>query len=209
MCARTSHPLRVAVDGRPASGKTTLANELAHLLGDRGCHVIQATIDEFMYPKALRYRRGIDSPEACYEDSFDFDALHRALLNPLGPGGSRRFQQATYDRRADRVLPLRMTTTAPVNAVLLFDGVFLMRPELNDSWDVRILVTASFDETLKRARLRDAVSLGSVERVEERFRTRYLPSQARYFDSVRPTEVADIILVNDAPAQPAWVIRSR
>lgn len=84
---RTPHPVRVAVDGRPASGKTTLADELADLLKGQARPVIRATIDEFMHPKALRYRRGVDSPEGCYHDSFDFDALHRVLLDPLGPRG--------------------------------------------------------------------------------------------------------------------------
>lgn len=103
----TPHPVRVAVDGRPASGKTTLANELGDLLSARGRHVIRATIDEFMYPKAMRYRRGVDSPEGCYHDSLDFDALHGALLDPLGPGGSRTYRTATYDRDTDRVVALR------------------------------------------------------------------------------------------------------
>ena len=204
-----SRPVRVAVDGRPASGKTTLADELRVRLGSRGRPVIRATIDEFMFPKVVRYRRGIDSADGCYHDSFDFHALHRGLLDPLGPGGDRRFQAATYDREADRVLPLSPTATAPAEAVLLFDGVFLMRPELNGDWDLRILVLTSFMETLRRARLRDSEALGSAERVEERFRVRYLPSQEHYFDTVRPTDIADVVVHNEDPDRPAWEIRSR
>src|ERR1700727_2777026 len=41
--ATPSHPLRVAVDGGPAAGKTTLADELARLLRTRGRQVIRAT----------------------------------------------------------------------------------------------------------------------------------------------------------------------
>ena len=204
----TPHPVRVAVDGRPASGKTTLASELGDLLSERGRYVIRATIDEFMYPKAMRYRRGADSPEGCYDDSFDFGALHRALLDPLGPGGSRTYQTATYNRETDRVVA-QPAETAPVDAVLLFDGVFLMRPELNSSWDVRVLVSTSFEESLSRARLRDVISLGSVGRVEERFRTRYLPSQAHYSESVMPDNIADVIVENENPHWPSWAIRSR
>jgi uridine kinase len=205
---QTPHPVRVAVDGRPASGKTTLADELGIILGDRGRRVIRATIDEFLFPKAVRYRRGIDSPDGCYDDSFDFDALHRALLDPLGPRGDRAFQTSTYDREGDRVLVLSPTATAPGDAVLLFDGVFLMRPELNDDWDLRILVLTSFDETLRRARRRDSKSLGSIERVEERFRVRYGPSQEHYFETIRPTDIADVVLHNEDPDRPAWEIRS-
>jgi uridine kinase len=153
-----------------------------------------------------RYRRGEDSPEGCYHDSFDFDALHRVLLDPLGPDGDRRFQQAVYDRDTDTALSPPVTTAA-ADAVLLFDGVFLLRPELIDRWDVRIFVAAAFEETLARARIRDLAPLGSAARVEQRFRNRYLPSQQHYFDTVRPTDLADIVVRNDEPDRPAWEVR--
>jgi uridine kinase len=43
----TSRPLRVAVDGPPAAGKTTLADELALLLRTRGREVIRASTESF------------------------------------------------------------------------------------------------------------------------------------------------------------------
>jgi hypothetical protein len=52
-------------------------------------------------------------------------------------------------------------TAAPVDAVLIFEGVFLMRPELIDRWDLRIFVSAAFEETVARARSRDAVRNGT------------------------------------------------
>jgi len=48
---------------------------------------------------------------------------------------------------------------------------------------------------------------GSAARVEQRFHNRYLPSQQHYFDTVRPTDLADIIVHNDKPQQPAWEAR--
>lgn len=47
---RVTHPARVAIDGPPASGKTTLANELAVVLRAQGRDVIRATIDDFLFP---------------------------------------------------------------------------------------------------------------------------------------------------------------
>src|ERR1700748_2018999 len=85
----TSHPLRVAVDGPPAAGKTTLADELALLLSSRGREVIRASTESFHLPRARRYRRGEFSPEANYHDSFDYGTLRRVLLHPLGPNGDR------------------------------------------------------------------------------------------------------------------------
>ena len=198
-----AHPTRVAIDGPPAAGKTTLGDELAVALRARGRVVIRASIEGFLLPRLQRYRRGEYSAEACYHDSFDFDALHRVLLDPLGPGGDRRFQPAIYDYRTDSVLS-QPITTAPAHAVLLFDGVFLLRPGLIDRWDLRIYVSAAFEETLDRARTRDLALFGSASEVERRHRDRYIPAQQLYFDTARPTDRADIIVHNDEPQQPAW-----
>jgi uridine kinase len=203
-----AHPVRVAIDGPPAAGKTTLADEVASVLRSRGRVVIRSSIEGFLFPRAQRYRRGEDSPEGCYHDSFDFDALHRLLLDPLGPDGDRRFQPAVYDRDADIALSPPVETAA-ADAVLLFDGVFLLRAELIHRWDLCIFVSAAFEQTLTRARIRDLAPLGSAARVEQRFRNRYLPSQQHYVDTVRPTDVADIVVHNDEPERPAWEVRPR
>src|SRR5687767_5811224 len=149
-----THPTRVAVDGPPAAGKTTLADELAVVLRAQGRDVIRATIDDFLFPRAQRYPRGKYSAEGCYFDTHDYDALNRVLLDPLGPGGDRRFQHAVYDRTADTVLSPPVAA-APAGAVLLFDGVFLMRPELMDRWDLRIFVSVALEDTVERAVIRE------------------------------------------------------
>ena len=201
-----AHPTRVAVDGPPAAGKTTLADELAVVLRAQGRHVIRATIEGFLFPKAQRYRRGEYSPEACYLDNHDYDALNRVLLDPLGPGGDRRFQHAVYDRTTDTALS-PPASTAPADAVLVFDGVFLLRPELIDRWDLRIFVSTAFEETVDRAVTREQGVLSAAD-VERRWRERYIPSQQFYFATVRPTDHADIVVHNDKTQQPAWEART-
>ena len=96
-----AHPVRVAVDGPPAAGKTTLADELAVVLRARDREVIRASTESFHLPRAQRYRRGEFSPEANYHDSFDYDTLRRVLLDPLGPDGDRRYQAAVYNWHTD------------------------------------------------------------------------------------------------------------
>ena len=200
-----THPTRVAVDGSPAAGKTTLADELAVVLRAKGREVIRATIEGFLFPEAQRYRRGEYSPEGCYFDNHDYDALNRVLLDPLGPGGDRRFQHAVYDRTTDTAQSLP-PSTAPADAVLVFDGVFLLRPELIDRWDLRIFVSTAFEATVDRALIREQGVLSAAD-VERRWRERYIPSQQFYFATVRPTDHADIVVRNDDLQQPAWASR--
>lgn len=201
------HPTRVAVDGPPAAGKTMLADELAVVLRERGRDVIRATIDDFLFPRAQRYPRGEYSAEGCYFDAHDREALNRVLLDPLGPGGDRRFRSAVYDGTTDTALSPRVTTAA-TDAVLVFDGVFLMRPELIDRWELRVFVSTTPEKTVERAIVRERRASSRAE-VERRWRERYLPSQEFYFTTVRPTDHADIVVHNDEPQQPAWTVRTR
>jgi uridine kinase len=201
-----AHPVRVAIDGIPGAGKTTLADELAAVLRAQGREVVRATIEDFLNPRSVRHPWG-DSAEGWYNHSTDLDALRRVLLDPLGPGGDRKIQRAVYDKAAD-IAVSAPATTAAANAVLLFDGVFLLRKELSELWELRIFVSADFEKALNRSRIRDQTPLMSADEVEQRYRRRYIPSQQFYFETARPAEHADIIVYNDEPLQPTWQART-
>ncbi len=203
------HPVRIGIDGVDAAGKTTLADELGDELARRmraqGRPVIRASIDHFFNPSSIRKRRGPLSPEGFYRDSFNLGELIAVLLSPLGPGGTRRYRTAIFDLRNDQVVDSAIVV-APSNAVLVFDGVFLHRPELCGHWDFSIFLRVDFATALKRAMVRDSW-IGSAEAVEHRYRTRYLPGQQLYFDECGPERVADLVIDNNDPANPA-IIRS-
>ncbi|WP_419993157.1 cytidylate kinase family protein [Streptomyces boninensis] len=190
-----THPTRVAIDGPPAAGKTTLADQLAVVLRAQGRDVIRATVDDFLFPRARRYRRGEYSAEGCYFDTHDTVSLKRALLDPLGPGGDRRIQRTVYDRTTDTVLSPPVTT-APTDAVLVFDGVFLLRPELIDRWDLSVFVSTALEKTVERAVIREG-GVSAPAAVERRWRERYLPAQQLYFAAARPADHADFVVHND------------
>jgi uridine kinase len=195
------HPIRVAIDGVDGAGKTTLADELVQRVEAKKRPVIRASIDDFHRPRADRYRRGPDSPEGYYFDSFDYDALRTSLLNPLGPGGSRRYRCAIFDWRTDSPV-ITPDSEAPVDAVLLFDGIFCQRPELVDAWDLRIFLDVGFNETLRRMMVRDQARTTSVEEMERQHWTRYVPGQRLYLAAARPHKQAHIVIDNTDPTRP-------
>ena len=96
---------------------------------------------------------------------------------------------------------------APPNAVLLVDGVFLLRPELFEHWDYRIFVDVAFDTAVQRASVRDQDHLGAAEQVRARYWRRYVPGQHLYLDTVHPRERADVLIDNNDPADPQLVVR--
>ena len=195
------HPIRVAIDGVDAAGKTTLAQELVGPLQAHGRPVIRVSIDGFHNPARIRHSRGSTSPEGYYYDSFDYRRLTESLLAPLGPGGSRQYRSGIFDYRTDLDVqsPIRV---ADENAVLLFDGVFLLRPELMEYWDFTVFVEAAFETTLARAVQRDAALLGSVEEVRNRYDLRYIPGQKLYLSKCRPKDRVTVVIDNNDPLNP-------
>lgn len=196
---RCQHPTRVAIDGVDAAGKTTLADELAAVVKLLGRPVIRASIDGFHNEREVRRRRGSMSPEGYFNDSFDYSALLDALLRPLGPGGSRAFRRAVFDYRTNTPVATKVEEAA-ANAVLLFDGVFLLRQELRQHFDFSIFVRADFAVTVGRAEQRDVQLFGSVDEVRRRYIERYVPGQRLYLDADRPEFAASIVLDNNDPA---------
>jgi len=201
---RLEHPTRVAIDGVDGSGKTTLADELVEPLRQAGRAVIRASVDGFHNPRAVRYTRGPDSPEGYFLDSFDYAALQRELLDPLGPAGNASFRTAAFDYRVDRpVEPTRQV--APRDAVLLFDGVFLSRPELRASWDLTIWLDVPFEITIERAVARDARGGGDAAITRGKYEGRYVPGQRLYLDGCRPRDRANIVVDNSVFDRPRIV----
>jgi len=181
--------LKVGIDGVDGAGKTTLADRLGEVLQARGARVIRASIDGFHNPRALRYARGKTSPEGFYKDSYDLEALKRELLDPLGPRGSGRIRRAIFDHRTDQALDMP-AESAGRSGVLVFDGIFLHRPELRMQWDLSIFLDVPFAQSYSRMATRD----GSDPDPEAATNRRYFLGQSVYLKAVAPQRLAHIVV---------------
>jgi uridine kinase len=189
----TDHPLKVAIDGIDAAGKTYFSKELKKILENKGYNVIQASIDGFHNPRKIRYRRGRNNPEGYYHDSFNYSTLKGYLLNPLQPNGNRIYKTRVFDYQKDACFNTEFET-AQEDAILLFDGVFLLRPDLYHMWDLSIFLDISFEESLKRGVKRDE---GNKVDITKLYTTRYIPGQKLYFNEANPSKIADIVIRNN------------
>lgn len=197
VCAvRRPHPGRVAIEGRSAAGKSTLADEIADAVRARGRAVLRASIDDFHRPgHTFRPQRGEWTPRSYYDDGYDYDAFVDLLLRPLGPGGSLRCRPALFDAYHDRWFPEEWHDVG-LDTVAIVDGVFLLRPELTSHWDTVVWLDIDMETMVERARRRDVAWVGSADAVEERYRRHWVPTHELYERLAAPRERADVVVDN-------------
>ena len=196
------------MDGRSGAGKSTFADELAVRLASRGRSTLRSTTDSFHRPRAERLRRGPTSGDGYYLDSHQVDVIVDELLTPFAHGGPR-VRTAAFDEPSDA----RVEVVSDVDpaAVLVFDGLFLQRPELGGHWDVVIFLDADArreqdwldfllgdlpDDVAERAVTIDA-------RLGQARWPRYRDGWRVYVDAVRPASSATVVIDNNDVRAPA------
>jgi uridine kinase len=183
--------VRVAVDGPDGAGKTRFADALAEVMRTEGRSVLRVSVDGFHQPRTLRYRRGRDSPEGFWLDSYDYQRFRDDVLDPFGPGGSRRYRAAAHDVATDSSLTSAVQVAEP-GSVLVVDGIFLHRDEIVDAWDLSVFLDAPFTETARRMAERD----GTDPDPEHPRTRRYVEGQRLYYAACQPQQRADILIDN-------------
>lgn len=162
----------VAVDGMDGAGKTVFADELGRELAERGRPVRRASIDDFLHPPDVRYRRGRWSPAGFWLDSYDYAAFEAQVLEPF--------------------------CREPTGAVLVVDGIFLHRDELIRHWDFSVFLDVSVETAYARMSTRDGVPASPAHPANRR----YVEGQRRYFSACQPWTRASMIINNDHVSAP-------
>lgn len=128
----------VAVDGGRIGG-VGFANDLAEVFREAGSDTFRASLDAFHTSRAYRTRLGRETPLGYYRDAYDYVTLRRVLLDPFRLGGSAGFQTAAFDEVRDQPVEARWLT-AGMDAVLVIDGEFPLRPSLRREWNASVLL---------------------------------------------------------------------
>lgn len=176
----------VAIDGIDGAGATHFADDLAMVLVATGRSVFRASLDDFHRSRAERHARGADSPEGYYRDSFDYSTFRRVLLEPFRLGGSTAFVTAAFDHRRDAAIPAKWRT-GPQDAILIVDGVFLLRSELAGLWNFTVWIDVPREIAEQRMIDRD----GPIEDAQ-----RYRGGQELYLAEANPRAAASVIIDN-------------
>lgn len=191
--------LRVGIDGLTAAGKTSFGHELAQQISARGRPVLRASLDDFKRPWRDRHLYDRESGEGYYRNAFDYDAVVSLLLQPAGPDGSGDCVLCSIDPLT-QIEHRDVVAVAAADTVLIVDGVFAFRPQINGFWDFRIWLDVDEDTSVRRGTHRDQDWAGA--QAEAVHRDRYLMAERLYLAEVDPLRLVDVVVDNTLFDQP-------
>jgi uridine kinase len=190
----------LAIDGPDGSGKSTLAHHVAQTCRSWGRPVLRIDVDDFLQPRRIRYRRGNDSPEGFVEDTFDYMAMRRLVLEPL-ENGHRRIVRRIYDTETDTPVD-SPAEQVPDGAIVVVDGCLLLRTALRSYWTLGVLLEVAEDQEVRGAAEPGPGAAAGADGLRAKHRTRRSRGFALYLERDDPAAVADIIIDNTNVRRP-------
>lgn len=187
--------LIVGIDGLGGAGKSTVSDALPELLGGNNCKVILLHIDDFIHPRKVRYNENFPEWECYYNLQWRYDYLLERVIKPIRSGGDFACEVELYDKENDSYFSVPLC--APVGSIVIIEGVFLQRPELEGVFDYMIYIDVSEEERLARVLERDGY-IGDKSQIKAKYDGRYFPAERHYVKTCAPAEGADLVVRNPA-----------
>ncbi|MEU2998153.1 uridine kinase [Streptomyces sp. NPDC006995] len=192
----------VGIDGFTTAGKTSFGHELAARMAESGRPVLRATLDDFKNPWKDRHLYDRESGEGYYRNAYDYASAKRLLLDPARSPEAASCALCSIDPLTQETHAADTTPLAP-DSVLIVDGVFAFRPEIDAYWDVRIWMDVDAELSVRRGAERDQDWAGPD--AEAIHRDRYLVAERLYLDEVDPLPRMDVIVDNTDFARPRLI----
>lgn len=165
--------LIIAIDGRCAAGKTTLAAYLRQELFGNLIHM-----DDFFLRPEQRTPERMKEPGG----NVDYERVLQEILLPLRQ--ERTFSYRPYNCHTQAMADEITVTPLALNFI---EGAYACHPALRDYYDYRIFLTVNPDEQYKRIMSRN----GEHEAVQ--FKEKWIPLEEQYFSFHKVPECCDVI----------------
>ncbi len=169
--ARGGRRLILAIDGRSAAGKSTLAGKLKESLDAERLPAALFHMDDFFLPPEKRSAERLALPG----ENVDHERFLEEVLLPLKQG--KPFSYRAYDCRRNALLP-PVFVTPTATAIALVEGSYACHPSLMPFYDLSVFLDIS--PAAQRARL----IARETEESARRFFSRWIPLEERYFSSL-------------------------
>ncbi|KNF09282.1 uridine kinase [Gottschalkia purinilytica] len=175
------------------SGKTTLAKELIKEIKKSLYEPVVLHIDDFIYPKNIRYNKNYDDWYCYYYLQWRYRYLIDGVLQPIKNGDKKLEKKLEiYDKDKDNYKLLTFKYMNE-NTILIIEGIFLQRPELKDFFDYIIYIDIPKKTRMKRVLDRDKY-IGNESDIIHKYKNRYFPAEDRYEIECFPKQNADLVI---------------
>lgn len=162
----------VAIDGRCAAGKTTLAQALHRRYGYPAVHM-----DDFFLRPSQRTEERLAEPGG----NVDWERFLEEVIP--GASGGEAFSYRPYDCGRGE---LSGRVEIPPCRVLVAEGAYACHPMLREHYDLRIFLDVASDEQQRRILRREG------EKRAEIFRTRWIPLEECYIGAFHADKTCDL-----------------
>jgi uridine kinase len=169
----------VAISGPDCAGKSTIAVDVVRRLESKSVEAAAISIDDYLVPRAQR--DGLpDEGTDCYERAFDYARLRKTVA------GVKHVSTGSRSRNAPS------PPSPPDAPLIVVEGVFLLRRDLIDLWDLTVWLDADEETIVSRAAVRDAAYFGGPSEARRVYLTRLLPAQAFHRQTDSPEARASL-----------------
>lgn len=165
-------PMLIAIDGRCAAGKTTLA---AWLQEKTGCNVIH--MDHFFLQPVQRTKQRMQEPGG----NVDYERVRKEVMLPLKQG-----KPFSYQRFDCAKMEMSEHVQIEPNAITIVEGSYSCHPSLWEFYDMRVFLDVDLQEQLRRICCRNGTEALAA------FRDRWIPLEERYFSAFQIRERCDL-----------------
>lgn len=164
----------IAIDGRAASGKTTLSGKLSRILG---AEIIR--MDDFFLPPSCR------TPERLAEagGNIHYERFCDEVLPKVKEKNA--FSYGVFDCGIMEISGKREIVGSEWRIV---EGSYSHHPRFGEYADLRVFCSVSKEEQMRRILVRNG------EKWAEIFRERWIPMEEKYFEVFKIRESADILM---------------
>lgn len=169
--------LLIGIDGCGGSGKSTFAHKLKEALSN-------ATIvrkDDFYLPSSSIVN--VHPSKKPIGADFDWQRLLNQVLEPIKDQKNGHYQR--YDWETDKLAEWH---AVPVDSIVIIEGVYSIRQELDDKYDFKVWVDCPREIRLSRGLERDGEGARGI------WENNWMISEDIYVETHKPFNRADLVV---------------
>jgi len=181
----------IGIDGLGGAGKSTITELLHKKFSEENYSITVLHIDDFIHQKAIRYNDNYDEWKCYYDLQWRYDYLISEVIKPIKCGGDFNGKIELYDKDNDTYY--LSETNIPVGSIVIVEGVFLQREELDGLFDYMIYIDIPEEIRLDRVLERDGY-IGNKQQIKAKYNNRYFPAEHYYIEKCSPDLNADYVI---------------